>query len=127
MDVPQGAFMGASGTGAMTIQQQMLLLGVPKTHPTRHERLQAFKERQGIWTHHASFRERKEHPWSALLVPRARLRLAGYLKGDKPDDPVSLIAGYCRLLDEWCLLVTGETELDAVQTLCSENHIPCDL
>ena len=104
-----------------------LLLDVPKTHPTRYERLQAFKERQGIWTHRASFRDRKDHPWSALLVPRSRLRLAGYLGEGDPDDPMSLIAGYCRLLDESCLLVTGETELDAVQTLCSENNIICDV
>lgn len=103
-----------------------MLLDVPATHPTRYERLQAFKTRQGIWTHRASFRTKEEHPWSALLVPRARLALAGYIDGDEPDDPMSLIAGYCRLLDEARLLVTGETELDAVQRLCSENNIVCN-
>jgi hypothetical protein len=99
------------------------LLDVPPTHPTRHEILQAFKTRQGVWTHNAHFRDRKEHPWSALLVPRARKMLAGYIGGGDPDDPVSLIAGYCRLLDEAGLLVTGETELDAVQRLCAANEI----
>lgn len=103
------------------------LIDVPKTHPTRYERLQAFKERQGIWTHKAPHRPKSEHPWSALLVPRARQFLAGYLDGDKADDPFSLIAGYCHLLDEACLLVTGETELDAVQRLCAENNIVCPL
>lgn len=102
-----------------------MLLDVPKTHPNRYERLQTFKTRQGIWTHKAP--KEVEDPWSALLVPRARLALAGCIDGDEPDDPMSLIAGYCRLLDEWCLLVTGETELDAVQRLCSENNIVCNL
>jgi hypothetical protein len=89
------------------------LLDVPPTHPTRQEILQAFKTRQGVWTYCGKGMKREEHPWEALLVP----------SGGEPDDPVSLIAGYCRLLEEAGLLVTGETELDAVQRLCAANEI----
>jgi hypothetical protein len=99
------------------------LLDVPPTHPTRQEILQAFKTRQGVWTYCGKGMKREEHPWEALLVPRARKMLAGYIGGGEPDDPVSLIAGYCRLLEEAGLLVTGETELDAVQRLCAANEI----
>jgi hypothetical protein len=86
------------------------LLDVPPTHPTRQEILQAFKTRQGVWTYCGKGMKREEHPWEALLVPRARKMLAGYIGGGEPDDPVSLI-------------VTGETELDAVQRLCAANEI----
>lgn len=102
---------------------QLALLEVQKTHPSRREQLNAFKERQGVYTHHAKHRPRAEHPWSALLVPRARKRLAGYLEAGDQNDPFSLIAGYCRLLEEWDLLVTGETERDAIERLCLANNM----
>lgn len=104
-----------------------LLLDVPKTHMSRYERVQAFKERNGIWTHSCREMRREDHPWCAMLVHRARKALAGYLDHDEPDDPISLIAGYCRLLDEWSLLVTGKTERDAIRRLCAHNRIPCTL
>lgn len=104
-----------------------LLLDVPKTHMSRHDKLVAFKERNGIWTWHCKEMRREDHPWEAMLEHRARQRLAGYLNDDEPDDPISLIAGYCRLLDEWGLLMTGETEREAIRTLCTRNRIPCNL
>lgn len=94
-----------------------LLLDVPKDSPSRKQTLAAFKKAFNIFTHNANFRTRKEHPWSALLCPRPMT----------DDEAVQHIASYCRILDEARLLVTGETERDALRTLCQENSIPCYL
>lgn len=100
------------------------LFEVPKTHPGRADKLKAFKLRQGIWTWHCKDFRREDHPWEALLVPRARRRLAGYDGIAESDEPEALIMNYCRLLEEWGLLVSGETELQAVRNLCAANEIP---
>lgn len=104
--------------------KQMALLDVPQTHPTRSQRLEAFKERQGIWTWYCP---EIPEPWEALLVPRARRRLAGYEKAAECDLPEELIWSFCALLDEWGLLAEGPSELAAVRNLCVKNRIPCDL
>lgn len=101
------------------------LLDVPKDSPTRKERIEAFKKKHGIWTYYVAGQP-KECPWDAMLVPKAVEALAGY--GVKPDThPIELISGYCRLLDEWNLLVSGKTEREAIRTLCEHNEIPCEL
>lgn len=100
------------------------LLDVPKDSPTRKERIEDFKKRHGIWTYHCY--TPPEAPWDAMLVPKAAESLKGY--GVKPtDEPMEMIAGYCRLLDEWNLLVSGKTEREAIRTLCEHNGIPCEL
>jgi hypothetical protein len=104
----------------------LLLLDVPKTHMSRHERVVAFKERNGIWTYRSDLR-REDDPWCAMLEHRARKALAGYLKHDEADDPIALIAGYCRLLEECGLLVTGVSEREAIRRLCERNRMGCAL
>lgn len=104
-----------------------MLLDVPKTHPSRADKLRAFKTRQGIWTWHTPDMSIKDHPWAALLVPRARRRLAGEPKLALCDDPDELVWHFSYLLDANGLLTTGETELDAIRTLCAENNILCPL
>lgn len=99
------------------------LFEVPKTHPGRVDRLKALKKRQGIWTWHCKEFRREDHPWEALLVPRARRRLAGYSGTAESDAPEDLIMNYCRLLEEAGLLVSGETELQAVRALCIANNM----
>lgn len=97
------------------------LLDVPKDSPSRKERLEAFKAKHGVWTHNSHLPPEGE-PWSALLVPKARLAM------DEPTaEPMKLIAGYCSLLDEMDLLVTGKTQREAIQTLCEKNGIAFDL
>lgn len=101
------------------------LIDVPKDSPSKRERLEAFKKLHGIWTHNAGY-EPKDEPWSALALNQSAVALNGY--GVKPaDSPLDIIAGYCRLLDEWNLLVTGETEREAIRTLCEKNGIVFDL
>ena len=72
-----------------------------------------------IWTHHADFMSREDHPWSALLFDK-ELR-------EEYKEPEEAIAHYCRILDEQGRLVTGETERQAIKLLCEKNEIPNDL
>jgi hypothetical protein len=67
-----------------------------------------------------------KYQWDALLMAHARERLKGY--GVKRSaDAIDLIAGYCRLLEESDLLVTGSSEIGAIRELCHRNNIPCPL
>lgn len=43
------------------------------------------------------------------------------------DDPLEMIAGYCRILQESGRVEYGHTEMDAIKNLCSENKIIFDL
>jgi hypothetical protein len=98
------------------------LIDVPQDRPSRKEKLEMFKEDHSIWTH-GSPKFTGDDRWCALLVNVARTRLAGYgLTLEKT--PMEMISGYCRLLDEADLLVTGKTERAAVKTLCELNGIP---
>lgn len=103
-----------------------LLLDVPKTHMSRYEQIRAFKERKGIWTYRSNL-TRQDHPWLAMLEHKARQAAAGELDEGDPDDPISLMACYCRILDEMGLIATGTGELDAIRRLCTQNRIPCEL
>lgn len=100
---------------------QIPLFEVPRRN--RGGALREFKLRQGVWTWHTPDMKREDHPWSALLVPRARQRLAGYEKAAECDDPSELIWHFCAILDEWGLLTTGETERDAIERLCAANNM----
>jgi hypothetical protein len=104
-----------------------LLFDVPKTHPSRIDRVNAFKKKHDIFTHYAGRSFGKENePWDALWVTGARKLLKGYT-GSGVVIPEELIANWCRLLDEASLLLTGKTERDAIRELCQCNNIPCDL
>ncbi len=99
------------------------LFDVPKDRPTRKERIQEFKAENWIWTHKA---EMMEDRWSALAYAHSLEALKGYDLTGKLE-PEFLIAGYCRLLDEAGLLVTGKTEMEAIRTLCRNLNINCPL
>lgn len=102
-----------------------LLFNVPKDRPSRKERIKAFKQLHGIETHYAGKGWGKEnHPWSACLMPAARTFGYGVTETSDLFDVVSKVA---RLLEEAGVLVTGETEREAIRTLCENNKIPCDL
>lgn len=93
------------------------LFEVPPTAPTKAAKLKAFKEQHGIWTHRAPM-QREDHPWSAMLFTAAKERMGVQIK-----DPYEMIAGYCQLLDDIGLLVTGTSERDAIRRLCAVNDI----
>lgn len=104
------------------------LLDVPKDSPTKRERIAAFKKQHGIWTHVDKENKIGGHAWDAMAFDKSVEALSGYnlTEGEKRE-PVLLIAGYCRLLEEAGLLVTGNTEIDAIRTLCAKNGIQCPL
>lgn len=95
-------------------------------------RLAVLKKRFGIWTHNAGGESTVEFPkWMAMLLPkdgRGNERYSDhrvYCKGS--DEPMDIIAGYCRIMDETGRTNYGHTEEDAVRNLCEENKISFDL
>lgn len=99
------------------------LIDVPKDSPSKRDRLEAFKKLHGVWTHYAAGMSREEEPWTALLVPKAKL----LVDDQEAVEPMDLIAGYCDWLDERGVMVYGKTEREAIRTLCERNGIVCDL
>lgn len=97
------------------------LFDVPKDRPTRKQRLEAFKEQHEIFTY-----GNKNAGWDAMLVSKARESLLGY-DGVAVASPIELIMDYCRLLEESQLLISGETEREAIEELCRLNNIKFDL
>jgi hypothetical protein len=108
-----------------------LLLDVPKTHPTRAEKIKAFKAQHRIWTHDLGYP--CGNRWSAMLLNQAFDAVNVYCdtdtRKDLPDDllAMKMIASACRLLDENGLEHSEATEIDAIRLLCKENGIACEL
>lgn len=100
------------------------LFDVPKDNPSRKENrkalLQAFKDKHGIWTHHASG---LEEPWTAVWVNGARDALSDYGPEVATMTGMELIASYCRLLEEAELMAGGRTEHAAVELLSIWNEL----
>lgn len=65
-----------------------------------------------IKTHHAPHMD--EDPWLAIPMNDAREILDGYdlTKAEKSSIP-DMMAGYCRLLDEYGMIFYGQTEREA--------------
>jgi hypothetical protein len=103
------------------MKPQLDLFNVPKMGPTRREKLDAFKKEHDIAVVGSN-----KYQWSALLMTHARKRLKGY-GVKKSADAWDLIAGYCRLLEETNLIITGPSEIGAIRELCHRNNIPCPL
>mgnify|MGYP000179819496 CR=1 FL=1 len=61
------------------------------------------------------------NPWIAVNMTVARERLSGYnLSELEKTDLGHLLAGYCRLIDEYQLDGYGDTEFEAIQHLFSK-------
>lgn len=93
------------------------LIDVSKDSPSKADKLEAFKKEHGIWTHRATI-AKQDYPWSALLLPTNPHYELPYQEFVKDLEPVEIIAGYCRILDEAGFLVTGKTESEAIDRLC---------
>lgn len=91
----------------------------PVTRPRVSNRAQvaALKKEHGIWTHYA-----KGCGWLAVCIPKALELLKGYgLSEEEKSNPVELVGGYGRLIDESGLSVDGgETELKTVEALVAK-------
>jgi len=104
------------------------LIHVPKSSPSKRDRLQSFKKEHRIFTHDC--REKYlEYRWCAALLNQSLERFGCYCKGeaeaDLPDSELFMILlmHACRLMDESCLMVTGANEMQALRLLCEENNI----
>jgi hypothetical protein len=90
------------------MSEQPNLIDVPKTHPTRAEKLQAFKAEHRIWTINATHLARADKPWTAVQI-------AAGIAENSPE-----AWDYVLHHED---LPNGETEEDAIFELCKENGI----
>lgn len=95
------------------------LLDVPKTAPSRKEKLEAFKKQHGIETHYAP-----GLGWLAMHLPSARKFGYGITEESTMFDCEMKVG---RLLMEAGVTDTGETEREAVRMVCTNLDIPCPL
>lgn len=104
--------------------KQPLLLEVPKDAPSRKDRLKSFCAENGIWTYSCGPEFEDWNKWNAMLMPgnKSDIRVP-YQDCFKSNDPMEIIAGYCRVLEETGFLVEGKTEWQTVQLLCANVGI----
>jgi hypothetical protein len=112
--------------------KQPLLLDVERDKTrTRKADITQFKNMVGIWTNSSGGESTRDFPkWMALLLPKdgsGQERYSDHRPYCKSDDPYELIAGYCRILEETERATFGHTEREAIQNLCKDNQIRCDL
>lgn len=109
--------------------KQRPLLNVPKMGPTRKETLRSFTSRVGIWTHSIGRMATPDFPkWTAMLLPKNEWGIQlGHEHYCKSDDPWHIIAGYCRIMQESGYMDYGQTERDAVQRLCHNLNVACEV
>lgn len=105
------------GPSPINLMRTPLLLDVPKSAPSAHERLQVFKAKHGILTHYAPHMRGFDDTWLALIP----------FEEDKGRDVGDAMAHNCRLYDEAGRCATAKGELSAVRLLCQQLNIPCDL
>jgi hypothetical protein len=110
---------------------QLPLLEVPKDAPSHKALIAAFKQRVGIWTHSAHGESSPGWPkWMAMLMPTdgaGKERYSDHRHYCKSDEPLEIIAGYCRIMDESGRTGYGHTEKESIRELCSKNEIPCEI
>lgn len=108
--------------------KQEQLFDIPKDRASQKELLHRFCKANGIWTHTITrAKASKDFPaWTALLLPSNPHGIELPYVQDETE-PMEIIAGYCRVLDESGMLVEGETEREAVEILCRNLNIPFEL
>jgi hypothetical protein len=108
------------------MSNQELLFDVPPDTKSLKWKLNEFKAKNGVWTHCAP--PEIEGRWTALLMPgNPHINPIPYQDAFKTFEPMDIIAGYCRVLDDAGFLVTGETEREAIENLCRNLNIPFEL
>lgn len=103
----------------------MTLIDVPKTHPSRQAKLDAFKKLHDIATHRSNM-AREDCPWCACAMKPAREMWKNHQRTGEPT-LFDLVAHLCRRLEESGILTTGVSERDAVQLICDNLGIPFTL
>jgi len=97
-----------------------LLFPVPESLSPRLAWCKRVKEELGIFTHFC-----QDSRWMAFSFTRALVLLGGYsLTDEEKAHPVSLFAGYCRLLDEAGYVADHmETEEDAIEFVAMAHGV----
>ena len=99
------------------------LFDVPADQPSRHMRFKAWKEANGVWTHFAEMGEGCDN-WMALAFETAKKALEDYeLTAEEKTEPMMLMAGYCRLIDEAGLCAEADSEWAACELLAKQLKI----
>lgn len=104
------------------------LLIVPKSGPTKRERLQQFKKEHGIFCHDCGQKD-YDNRWTACLLQQCHKQFLMYCRGETkegmPEEELFfvLISHACRLMDESGLMISAATEMEALRVLCHENKI----
>jgi len=102
-----------------------LLLDVPKSHPSRKERIEAFKKLHGIETHCAKGETDDEYPkWMAAHLPSARKLGYGCTE---TSTLIECVLNVARLMDETGIADHGKTEAEAIRRVCANVGIPCPI
>lgn len=105
------------------MKKQPLLLEVPKSSPSRRERLEAFKAANGI---EVCYLNGVECPFTAVHMPSAKAMKAEL--GDAFEDELGeYIWHYGSRLEDVGIVVNGNSEIWVVRELCSNLEIPCPL
>ena len=113
---------------------QLALIDVPRCPPpfgTIRERVARIKKRERIWTHYCANCEPAGR-WMAMLLNQSYRACHEYCKGADIKHPnnvlgMELIAGACRLIEDYGLCAHAPTEREAIEDLCRDNKIVCEL
>lgn len=103
----------------------LTLIDVPKDSPSRQQKLDALKRALNIETMRSVGWKREDHPWVALHKPSVN-RFSAYGGNSSMSIPEAF-AKVGLLLEESGVLVTGETERDAIRELCHNIGVPVQL
>lgn len=114
--------MGAS-LGQFDFMKTPLLIDVPKTHPSRKERMTAFKTANGIETHNYGV-DAEYMCWTAAHMPSVYTLGYGVKEGMGLGECASLVY---RLMEEAGYCAYGTTEREAIRNVCKNVGIVCTL
>jgi hypothetical protein len=111
-NVPSGAW-----TGSETLfELEPTVSGRPRAvgeREVRRAKVKEWKAALGLYAYKGCAED-----WMALSMPECIARLEGYeLTAEEKTDAPSLLAGYCRLLDEAGLIQYGRTEYETCEAL----------
>lgn len=106
---------------------ERMLIDVPRTPRNRKADIAEFKRANHIWTYSSGPAFEHCGKWTALLLPGNPHSELPYGEDMDPKEPMEIIAGYCRVLEEAGFLVDGPTEREAIRALCGNLQIPCTL
>jgi hypothetical protein len=99
------------------------LLDVPKTHPSRSEKIHAFKTAYQIETHDNGDATDPGR-WLAGCLAYARKLGYGVTRHSNLFDCIQKVG---RLMDDAGYCAHGKTEIEAIRRVCENLKIPCEL